>query len=443
MKKRYKFTNTQIIALGFAAIIMIGTFLLSLPISSKSGTWTPFEDSLLTATSATCVTGLAVYDTGAHWTTFGQLVIITLIQIGGLGFMTIITMFSFFTKRQISMRERHILMQSAGNMNLGGIVKLIKRIIIGTFIIEGMGAVLLSIVFVPEIGAKGIYYAVFHSISAFCNAGFDILSNVGSASLSGYANNVLLNVTVMLLIIIGGIGFLVWSDILKWKFKFRKYELHSKIVLVTTAVLLILGAVVFFFTERNYAFRNMGTGESILASVFQSVTTRTAGFYSVPQGELSNSGTVMTILLMFIGGSPGSTAGGIKTTTFAVIIVSTIACARNRDSVTVFKRRIADDVVRQSTAIVSIYMAAVLASSAVICALEPITLRESLYEVVSAIGTVGLSMDVTPTLCTASKIIITVLMYAGRLGGLSLVMALAEKREKVPINRPVEKILIG
>lgn len=443
MLKKLNLTYTQTIALGFLILIIAGAVLLCLPISSRSGEATPFIDSLLTSASATCVTGLAVYNTWEHWSLFGQIVMLVLIQAGGLGFMTVITLFSYFTRRNIGIRERRILMQSAGNIRLSGTVRLLRKIFFGTLIFEGAGAVLLALVFCPQMGTQGIYYAVFHSVSAFCNAGFDLMGKFNTASFTAYSGNVLVNVTLMALIVIGGIGFMVWEDILKNGIHFRRYELHTKIVLSATVSLILIGAVSLYITEYSNAFAGMSTPKKWLAAFFQSVTTRTAGFNTVDQGSLSDAGSLISMVLMLIGGSSGSTAGGIKTTTFAVLLFSTAACARNNSSVVIFKKRIDDNTVRQSVAIVTIYMTAVMVFTAVICAIESLPLKKSLYEVVSAIATVGLSMSVTPTLGVASKIILTLLMYAGRIGGLSLVIALAEKRVKVPLDRPTEKILIG
>lgn len=443
MLKKLNLTYTQIIALGFLLLIIAGATLLCLPAASRAGQATPFIDSILTSASATCVTGLSVYNTWEHWSLFGQIVIIVLIQAGGLGFMTVITLFSYFMRRNIGIRERRILMQSAGNIRLSGTVRLLRKIFFGTLIFEGAGAALLAFVFCPTMGAKGIYYAVFHSISAFCNAGFDLMGKFGEVSFTAHSGNVLVNITLMALIIIGGIGFLVWEDILKHGIHFRRYELHSKIVISATISLILIGAAALYITEYSSAFAGMSTQSKWLAAFFQSVTTRTAGFNTVDQGSLSDAGSLISMVLMLIGGSPGSTAGGIKTSTFIVLLFSTVACARNNGSVIIFKRRIDDNTVRQSVAIVTIYMAAVVIFSTVMCVIEDLPLKNSIYEVVSAIATVGLSMSVTPTLGVASKIILTFLMYAGRIGGLSIVIALAEKRVKVPLDRPVEKILIG
>lgn len=440
-----KLTYTQIIALGFFCVVLLGGLLLCLPISSRAGQWTPFPNALFTSTSATCVTGLIVYDTCTHWSLFGQLVIITLIQIGGLGFMSVIAMFSVLLRRPISLSERRLLQQSAGSLKVGGMVQLIKRVAAGTAICEGAGAVLLAVRFCPEMGFwRGVYKAAFISVSAFCNAGFDVMGDKGPfSSLTGYAGDVLVNLTVMLLIIIGGIGFMAWEDIVVHKLKFRRYKLHTKIVLVSTAALLLSGTVLFFIFEYSHSLSGMSLGKKILCAAFQSVSPRTAGFNTVDLSSLSESGSLLTMILMLIGGSPGSTAGGVKTTTVVVLIMGVIAAARHCPSITVGKRRLDNEIAKQASAIVTIYLAAVLLFTMIICALEPVTLRQALFETSSAAGTAGLTMGITPSLGIVSKILLMLLMFGGRVGGLSLALVLAERRTNVPVDRPVEKILIG
>ncbi len=432
------------IAFGFLAVILMGTLLLSLPIAARSGVRTPLIDCFFTATSATCVTGLTVLDTYMHWSSFGHVIILGLIQIGGLGFMTIITMFSIFTRKHISLYERRLLMQSAGTIRLSGIITMIKRVVIGTFCVEGMGAVFLSLRFCPKLGfAKGLWYAVFHSVSAFCNAGFDLMGRFNEVSLTGYYNDPLVCITLMVLIVIGGLGFLVWSDVIKCRFVFKKMELHSKLVLTVTAILVFGGAAVLFMTEKNGAFKGMTTGEQVLSAFFQSITLRTAGFFTFDQSKLSNSGYILSTLLMFIGGSPGSTAGGVKTTTMAVAFLNLISVARNNDDVVIFKRKINNKVVIQSVAIIGIHILMASIAIFIICYLEPIGLREVIYESVSAISTVGISMGITSDFNVASKLFIAGLMYSGRIGGMTIVLAIAENSHKVKLERPEEKILIG
>lgn len=443
--KKLKLSYTQIIALGTLVVILFGSILLSLPIASRSGEATPFLNSFFTAASATCVTGLVVYDTYTHWSIFGQIVILSLIQIGGLGFMTIVTLFSMFLRRKIGLRERRLLMESANTMRIGGIVLLIKKISIGTLIFEGIGTILLAIRFCPEMGLKvGIYNALFHSVSAFCNAGFDIMGKYGQfTSLTRYSSDIIVNLTIMILIIIGGIGFLVWDDIANNRFCFRKYQLHTKIVLTTTVILIICGALLFYILEMNGIFYKKSITEIILGCLFQSVTPRTAGFNTINISNLSESGTFLTIILMIIGGSPGSTAGGIKTTTLVVLIIASISSAKHIQDLTIFKKRLEDNALKRASSITVIYMFTALVSTIVICATQTFSLKEVLFEVFSAAGTVGLSLGITPHLSNLSKLIIIFLMYGGKVGSLSMALVLAEKREIVPLSRPVEKIIIG
>jgi len=440
-----KLTYTQIIALFFVAVIAIGTLLLCLPIASKSREWTPLLDSAFTATSATCVTGLIVRDTFTHWSLFGQLVILSMIQIGGLGVMTIIMTFSVFAKKKISLYERKLLMQSAGTMRSSGVIRLLKQIIKVTLICEGAGAILLATRFCPELGlAKGLYYSVFHAVSAFCNAGFDLMGRYGEfSSLTPFYSDITVNMTVCALIICGGIGFIVWQDIVTHGLKIKKYSLHSKIVLTTSAVLILSGWLIFFITERNASLSALTTGEKILAAFFQSVTSRTAGFNTVPLNHLSGAGVVLMSVLMMIGGSPGSTAGGIKTTTVAVMFFELIAVAKGDKDTVVFKRRLEDDTVKRSGAIISAYLAAVIIALIAISSVENLPLSDVLFEVASAVGTVGLTLGITPTLSSFSHIILMLLMFAGRIGGLTIIVAFAERRDHAKLTRPKEQILIG
>lgn len=445
MKKRIKLTYTKVITIGFALLILIGAFLLMLPIASKSGDWTPFTNALFTSTSATCVTGLIVYDTFSHWSVFGQFTILTLIQIGGLGFMTIITMFSFLLKRRIGLRERRLLMESSGSTELKGVLRMVKKILYGTFITEAAGALLLSIRFIPKMGVlKGVYNAVFHSVSAFCNAGFDLMGRFEPySSLTHFSGDVVVNLTICALIIVGGVGFIVWNDIFTLRAKVRKYSLHSKIVLVTTAALLLSGTLLFYLFERGGVLAEMPEYKKWLVSFFQAVTPRTAGFNTTDLSRMSHSSVVMFCVLMFIGGSPGSTAGGVKTTTFAVLILSAVTSARLSSSITVFKKRLEEKTARQACAVVVVYMFALVAAIMIMCAAEPFSLKYIVFEAVSAMGTVGVTMGITPSLTILSKYIIIFLMYAGRIGGLTLMLTLAEKRKQVAVKRPVEQILIG
>ncbi len=447
-RKTVRLTYTQTIVLSFFLLILAGAILLCFPFSSRMHEWTPFINSLFTATSASCVTGLVVLDTHSHWSFFGQLIIICLIQIGGLGVMTFIAMFSLFFKRKFSLGQRRLLMQAAGSLEISGMAKLLRRIIHGTAIIEGIGAGLLCFVFIPRFGfLRGLWYAIFHSISAFCNAGFDLLGRPGSQFVSfsepEFRFDPILNFTIMGLIVVGGIGFIVWRDIARHGIHFQRYELHSKIALTTTAILLVGATVLFVIFEHNHAFAGFTTGQAIMAAMFQAVTPRTAGFNTCDLSKLSESGRLLTTMLMFIGGSPGSTAGGIKTTTFAVLILTTIASARREQNVTVFRRRFDNDILIQASAIFTIYGVMLLTGVLIISAIEPFSLTEIMFEATSAIGTVGLTLGITPKLCFVSKCILIFLMFAGRVGGLSFMLVLAERRKTVPISRPKAQILIG
>ena len=344
LKKKWhnKLTATRTIAIGFLGIILAGTVLLALPIASADGKAVDLLTALFTATSATCVTGLVVVDTYSGWSAFGKTVLLTLIQIGGLGFMTIGVFVAVLMKKNIGLKERGILQESMNMLQIGGIVRLVKKITIGTFLIEGVGAVLLSIRFIPQMGwIRGIGNGIFHSISAFCNAGFDLMGKTEEySSLVSYSGDVLVNITIMALIVTGGIGFLVWDDLQKKKLRFKEYLLHTKIVLVVTASLLFGGALLIYLFERNHLMADMGAGEKVLTSLFASVTARTAGFNTIDVGGMSASSKLVTIVLMFIGGSPGSTAGGIKTTTFAVMLIFVWANLRNSHGSNIFGRRL-------------------------------------------------------------------------------------------------------
>ncbi len=450
MKKQFrlpKLTYTQVIVMSFFCLILTGAFILCLPVSSRTHEWTPFINALFAATSASCVTGLVVVDTYTHWSVFGQVIILCLIQIGGLGVMTSISLIALVLKRRISLGQRRLIMQAAGSLQIGGIAKLLRRIIKGTLIVEGAGAVILAFVFCPRMGfMPGLWNAVFHSVSAFCNAGFDLMGKYGqfsSLTTPGLQFNPVVILTIAALIVIGGIGFIVWTDIARHKFNFKKYEVHSKIALVTTAALLIGGTVLFFLFEYDHALKGFTFGQKVLSSVFQSVTPRTAGFNSIDQAALSESGKLLSTVLMFIGGSPGSTAGGIKTTTFAVLLLSSLAAARGHGGVAVFKRKLDENTIVQASSIFTVYASCLFVAVLIICAIEPYSFMQVLFESVSAIGTVGLTLGITPTLCSASKLILIMLMFTGRVGGLSLMLVLAERRRNIPISRPTTHILIG
>jgi len=440
---KWNLSYIQMIAIGFLLIIIIGGLLLSLPVASRDGISTPIVDSLFTATSATCVTGLVAYDTYTHWSLFGQIIILVLIQIGGLGFMTIATLFSMFLRRKIGLRERELLRESVNTMYVGGVVRLVRNILLGTFVIEGLGALLLCWRFCPQMGLReGIYYAIFHSVSAFCNAGFDLMGRFGEfSSLTTYAGDGLVNTVIMALIIIGGLGFFCWEDIRTNKFKFRKYRLHTKIVLVTSACLIIIPALAIF--SIDHSLKEMGNATALLASFFQSVTARTAGFNSVDLLPLSGGTVFLIIALMIIGGSPGSTAGGIKTTTFATLVMTSFAVVKGRNSLWAFERHLEDDIIRRSVAVFFIYMALACLSAVVLGATETFPLTKIFFEIISAMSTVGLTLGITPELSDFSKIWLAFLMYFGRVGVLSIILTFIKPPVTTTIQYPSEKILIG
>ncbi|MDO4494369.1 MAG: TrkH family potassium uptake protein [Clostridiaceae bacterium] len=441
-----KFSQTRIIALGYILIIIVGTLLLMLPAASQSGKSAGFVPAMFTAVSASCVTGLVVLDTATSWTVFGQAIIITLIQIGGLGFMTIATMFSMLLKRRMGLREREIMVESINTQHIGGIMLLTRKIIAGTVLFETCGALLLATRFIPRFGpVKGIWYSVFHSVSAFCNAGFDLMGITEPyASLTGFSDDVVVNFTLCALIIIGGIGFLVWDDIGKKKLRFKYYQLHTKLVLTVTAILLVVPSILFFVFERDFTNAGLGLGHSVLNSIFDSVTARTAGFNTTDTAALSPASKILTIFLMFIGGSPGSTAGGIKTTTLAVIAVSTFNGITRRQSKGVFGRRLEKDAIHKASSVAFTNMSLAIFGIIAICAFQPtLDIGDIIFECVSAIGTVGMSTGITRSLTLAPRLIIAFLMFCGRVGSVSFALALMEKRAAPPIKNPREKITIG
>lgn len=439
IKKRL--STFQIILLGFAGVILLGALLLMMPISSAERVVTPFNEALFTSTSAVCVTGLVVKDTGSYWSAFGQAVIITLIQIGGLGVVTIAASFSMLAGRRISLMQRSTMQDAISAPKVGGIVKLTKFIITGTFIIEAVGAISMMPVFCKNFGAKGIWMSIFHSISAFCNAGFDILGTENNqfCSLTSYTSNPVINITVMLLIIIGGIGFLTWDDIYNNKFKIKKYRMQSKIILVTSLILILLPAIYFFIFDYS----DYSIGNRLLASLFQSVTTRTAGFNTTDLTKLTRPSQAIMIFLMLIGGSPGSTAGGFKTTTIAVLILNAFACFRRKEHVCAFGRRIDDSVIKSAATIVMMYITLFFIGGVAICTIEKFPLVASLFETASALGTVGLTLGLTPKLSLASQIILIVLMYIGRVGGLTLIYATLSGKKQINAKLPLDKITVG
>ena len=440
-KRRRNMTSFQIIVFSFFALIMLGTFLLMLPISSNKHTITPFADALFTATSATCVTGLIVKDTATYWSLFGQGVIITLIQIGGMGVITIGLAVMRASGMKIGLWHRSTMQESVSAPHVGGMVRYTSFIIKTTVIIELIGAALLFPVFCSDFGvAKGIWYSLFHSISAFCNAGFDLMGIRGQfSSLTSYGSHIYLNCVIMLLIIAGGIGFLVWGDFKTHKYHFKRYSLQTKIVLLTTLMLIVLPALYFFFCEYS----NMNLSDRIISSFFQSVTTRTAGFNSQDLTQLSESGISVMIILMIIGGSPGSTAGGMKTVTFAVLFLSAITVFGRKRDVQSFKRRIADDTVRNAGAVLFMYLALAFVSCVIISNTEHLPFLTTLFETGSAVGTVGLTLGITTKLGLLSKAILMVLMFFGRVGGLTMIYAALPSSGNKNSRLPLGTLSIG
>lgn len=442
--KKFNLKYTQISALGFAAIIFMGAILLMLPISSRSGEVTPFINALFTSASATCVTGLVVYDTFTHFSLFGQIIILALIQIGGLGFMLIATLFSLMLKRRIGLKTRGLLKESVSTITIGGVVRLTKNILKCTLVFEGIGAIILAFRFCGEMGfARAVYNGIFHSISAFCNAGFDLMGRFEpSSSLTRFRGDIVVNLVVMALIVIGGIGFLVWQDLWVNKFKFSKYKLHTKIVLVATIGLIIFPTIIFYFMERKNLFLGMPAKDIVLSSLFQIITPRTAGFNTLNIASLTESSKLLIMILMVIGGSPGSTAGGIKTTTFVIIIFSFISSLRHTQDLNIFNRRLENEIVKRAYNVGSTYLFGVVTSVLFICAVQPLKLTDVFFEVFSALSTVGMTTGITSKLIGASKLVIIILMFCGRVGSLTIALAFTEKRETIPVRLPIEKISI-
>ena len=436
-----KLTSFQIIIMGFSSVILLGTLLLMLPISSKTGGFTSFADALFTSTSAVCVTGLIVFDTATYWSLFGQFVIMLLIEIGGMGVITVAASFAMIAGRKISLMQRSTMQEAIAAPKVGGIVRLTIFVIKTTLMIELLGAVAMSPVFCRDFGIKGLWMALFHSVSAFCNAGFDILGTADNIypSLTGYAQNPIINITIMLLIIIGGIGFLTWEDICENKLQFRRYRMQSKVILISTVILIVFPAIFFFFAD----FAALPIEDRLQAALFQSVTTRTAGFNTVNLSAMSGSSQGIMILLMLIGGSPGSTAGGMKTTTFAVLLANIVATYRQQDSAHFFDRRVDYNAIKLASTILTMYIALFFWGGIFISAYENLPLSSCLYETASALGTVGLTLGITPQLHVPSQLILILLMYLGRVGSLTLMYAALSGKKAVKSKLPLEKITIG
>lgn len=438
--KKKKLTSFQAISLGFLGVILLGTFLLMLPLSSRESMLTPFFDALFTSTSAVCVTGLVIHDTATYWSEFGQIVILILIQIGGMGVITTAVAFAMISGRKISLMQRSTMQEAISAPKVGGIVQLTNFIVKTTLAIEMLGAAAMAPVFCRDFGIKGIWMALFHSVSAFCNAGFDLMGTKSPfSSLTGYAVQPAINLTVMILIIVGGIGFLTWDDIWTKRFRFHKYRMQSKVILWTTVLLLVLPSVYFYF----YEFATIDPGERLFISLFQAVTPRTAGFNTVDLTKISEAGQWIILVLMLIGGSPGSTAGGMKTTTIAVLFAASISTFCQKGDTNFFGRRVDDGVVKNAATILLMYLALFFSGGLVISITEGLPVLDCLFETASAVGTVGLSLGITPGLGVFSKTILVLLMFFGRVGGLTLIFAALSSARNTASRLPQEKITVG
>ena len=440
-KEHYHITSFQIIILGFLSVILLGSLLLMLPVAANSGESTPFFDALFTSTSAVCVTGLIIHDTATYWSAFGQGVILLLIQIGGMGIVTIAVSIAAVSGRKIGLMQRSTMQEAIAAPNVGGIVRRTKFILKTAISIELIGAAVLAPVFCKDFGFfKGIWYALFHSISAFCNAGFDLMGTKEPySSLTSYSVHPVVNIIIMALIIIGGIGFLTWEDIRNNKWHIKKYRMQSKVILTVTAALILLPAIYFYFFE----FSDLNLSERILNSSFQAVTPRTAGFNTADLTLLSESGQMMILVLMLVGGSPGSTAGGMKTTTIAVLLSSALSVFRHKEHTHFFGRRIPGETVRTAATVFMMYIILFLGGGMIISRIENLSILTSLFETASAIGTVGLSLGITPKLGLVSHLILIILMFFGRVGGLTLIFAAISDKTTNISKYPQEKITVG
>ena len=441
LPRKLRLSSFQIIILGFAGVILVGALLLMLPLASAESCVTPFPKTLFTATSAVCVTGLVVEDTGSYWSVFGQAILLVLIQVGGLGVVTVAVFFVMLSKRKISLMQRSTMQDAISAPKVGGIVRLTKFFLRGTFLIELLGALVMLPVFCRDYGWSGVWMAVFHSVSAFCNAGFDLLGQSGRPypSLTGYAADPVINLTIMLLIVLGGIGFLTWDDVWKNRLHIRRYRMQSKVILVTTLCLILLPALFFFLADYSA----LPIGKRLLASFFQAVSPRTAGFNTMDLTAMTEASRAMMILLMLVGGSPGSTAGGMKTTTLAVLLANAVATFRRRESPQFFGRRVGSGAVKTAATILSMYLMLFFGCGLFISIYEALPLSTCLYETASAVGTVGLTLGITPQLHLPSQLLLILLMYLGRVGGLTLVYAAMSSREPSVAKLPLEKITVG
>ena len=436
-----QFSSARIILLGFIIMIFVGASILSLPISSRSREFTPFIDTLFTATSASCVTGLIVYDTATHWSLFGKIIIIAMIQCGGLGVVTMLTVFTQVTGKKIGLRDRATLQSALSAPQIGGIIRLTSFIFKATIIIEMIGALLMFPRFMKDFGiTKGIYYSVFHSISAFCNAGFDLMGDVSKfSSLTKYQSDIMINITIMLLILIGGLGFLIWKDIVDYRFDIKRYSTQTKIVLTMTFILVLFPSVLFFFTE----FSGLDIKTRVLSSLFQAVTPRTAGFNTIDYTKFSDNGIAMTIILMLIGGGSGSTAGGIKMTTIFILVATMCSVLKQDKEVAVFKKRIEPDIIKNAVAVFALDIFLFIVGSMIISGIEGFSLKETMFECASAVATVGLTLGITPHLGIISKILLICMMYFGRVGGITLIFAAVTPKKNGNARYPKDQVAVG
>lgn len=452
-KEKRGLTTTRIIALGFALAILVGSLLLMCPFSSADGTWTPYLDALFTATTSICVTGLVTVTTAFHWSLAGQIIILILAQLGGLGVLTVGLCLLVLLGQKISLKGRMLIRETYNMDTLSGLVRMIRRIVKGTLILEGIGAIFYAIVYIPEFGFwPGLWKAIFNAVSTFCNAGMDI---VGDSSLRAYVTDPVINITTMTLIVLSGLGFIVWWDLIdNWKARkqdkrsfISKLSLHTKLVLITTTILIVVGAVFFFLLEYHNpdTIGNLSLGDKLMAAFFQSITTRTAGFETIPQGALTDGSSLLTMILMVIGGSPAGTAGGIKTTTVAILVLAVVSSARGNHYTRFLNRKVSTGSVQTALTVFMMAFIVVMTGSMLLFVTDGFGFTDTMYEICSAMGTVGLTRGITSQLSSAGKCIIIVIMYIGRLGPVTLALALAEKRKssETGITLPEERIIIG
>ena len=442
---KLRLTHVQIIVAGYLCIVLLGTLLLSLPFASADGQRAPFLTALFTAVSSSCVTGLVLRDTATGWSAFGHIVILLLIQVGGLGFMTVATFLYHAFQKRMGLRSRELMVESINTTHVGGIMHLAWKIVVLTAAFELAGALLLLTRFAPRFGLnRGLWYALFHSVSAFCNAGFDLMGVLSpGCSLTPFYDDPVVNITLMLLIQVGGLGFLVWEDLFRCRWRVKRWRLHTKLVMSVSAILTFGGALLFFFFEAGATGEGLTLGGRVWTALFASVTARTAGFNTVDVGSMAGASKLLTIFLMVIGGSPGSTAGGVKTTSLAVIVLFAYASFRGREKPTVFGRSISVDTFRKSCGVLFFNINLALIAAILLCAWQPLDPVDAVFETVSAIGTVGMTAGITQSLCPFSAYIIALLMFLGRVGSVSFAVALLAKRSAPPVEYPVEEITVG